>query len=146
MTHRSRIKGVWYMGAHTKESGLPDDAGYLDRVKRIKKEEALIKKLFGKIDEDRKKLVLTTIADVAFMTVTMQDLREVINREGTTAIYKNGENQYGTKQSPESQTYLQLSQKLTQAMKILVDCMPKPQRLEEPGDGFEDFVDGREDV
>lgn len=31
-------------------------------------------------------------------------------------------------------------------MKILVDCMPKPQRLEEPGDGFEDFVDGREDV
>lgn len=134
------------MGAHTKESGLPDDAGYLDRVKRIKKEEARIKKLFGKIDEDRKKLVLTTIADVAFMTVTMQDLREVINREGTTAIYKNGENQYGTKQSPESQTYLQLSQKLTQAMKILVDCMPKPQRLEAPGDGFEDFVDGREDV
>ena len=134
------------MGAHTKESGLPDDAGYLDRVKRIKKEEARIKKLFGKIDEDRKKLVLTTIADVAFMTVTMQDLREVINREGTTAIYKNGENQYGTKQSPESQTYLQLSQKLTQAMKILVDCRPKPQRLEEPGDGFEDFVDGREDV
>ena len=134
------------MGAHTKESGLPDDAGYLDRVKRIKKEEARIKKLFGKIDEDRKKLVLTTIADVAFMTVTMQDLREVINREGTTAIYKNGENQYGTKQSPESQTYLQLSQKLTQAMKILVDCMPKPQRLEEPGDGVEDFVDGREDV
>ena len=134
------------MGAHTKESGLPDDAGYLDRVKRIKKEEARIKKLFGKIDEDRKKLVLSTIADVAFMTVTMQDLREVINREGTTAIYKNGENQYGTKQSPESQTYLQLSQKLTQAMKILVDCMPKPQRLEEPGDGFEDFVDGREDV
>ena len=134
------------MGAHTKESGLPDDAGYLDRVKRIKKEEARIKKLFGKIDEDRKKLVLTTIADVAFMTVTLQDLREVINREGTTAIYKNGENQYGTKQSPESQTYLQLSQKLTQAMKILVDCMPKPQRLEEPGDGFEDFVDGREDV
>lgn len=134
------------MGAHTKESGLPDDAGYLDRVKRIKKEEARIKKLFGKIDEDRKKLVLTTIADVAFMTVTMQDLREVINREGTTAIYKNGENQYGTKQSPESQTYLQLSQKLTQAMKILVDCMPKPQRAEEPGDGFEDFVEGREDV
>ena len=134
------------MGAHTKESGLPDDAGYLDRVKRIKKEEARIKKLFGKIDEDRKKLVLTTIADVAFMTVTMQDLREVINREGTTAIYKNGENQYGTKQSPESQTYLQLSQKLTQAMKILVDCMPKPQRLEEPGDGFDDFVDGREGV
>lgn len=138
------------MGAHKEEiEGRiinPDDSEYLDRVKRIKKEEARIKKLFGKIDEDRKKLVLSTIADVAFMTVTMQDLRETINREGTTAVYKNGENQYGTKQSPESQTYLQLSQKLTQAMKILVDCMPKQQRPEPPGDGFEDFVDGREDV
>lgn len=138
------------MGAYKEEIGghviSPDDAGYLDRVKRIKKEEARIKKLFGKIDEDRKKLVLTTIADVAFMTVTMQDLRETINREGTTTVYKNGENQYGTKQSPESQTYLQLSQKLTQAMKILVDCMPKQQKPEGPGDGFEDFVDSREDV
>lgn len=141
------------MGVYKKgDSGhiaSPDDSGYLDRVKRIKKEEARIKKLFGKIDEDRKKLVLTTMADVAFMTVTMQDLREIINREGTTATYKNGENQYGTKQSPESQTYLQLSQKLTQAMKILVDCMPKPQRPEGAdgnGDGFDDFVDGREDI
>ena len=90
------------MGAHKEEIEgriiSPDDSEYLDRVKRIKKEEARIKKLFGKIDEDRKKLVLSTIADVAFMTVTMQDLRETINREGTTAVYKNGENQYGTKQ------------------------------------------------
>ena len=140
------------MGAYKEAGGQilrPDESGYLDRVKRIKKEETRIKKLFGKIDEDRKKLVLTTIADVALMTVTMQDLREILNREGTTAVYKNGENQYGTKQSPESQTYLQLSQKLTQAMKILVDCMPKPQRPEGKdgdGDGFDDFVDGREDI
>ncbi|WP_251205363.1 hypothetical protein [Acetatifactor aquisgranensis] len=124
-----------------------DEAEYQKKVKRIKKEEARIKKLFGNIEEDRKKLVLTTIADVAFMTITMQDLRETINRKGTTAIYKNGENQYGTKQSPESQTYLQLSQKLTQAMKILVDCMPKPERKQAgTGDDFEDFVEGREDV
>ena len=42
------------MGAYKEEIGghviSPDDAGYLDRVKRIKKEEARIKKLFGKID------------------------------------------------------------------------------------------------
>lgn len=138
------------MDAHMAAEGqliVADEAEYQKKVKRIKKEEARIKKLFGNIEEDRKKLVLTTIADVAFMTITMQDLRETINREGTTAIYKNGENQYGTKQSPESQTYLQLSQKLTQAMKILVDCMPKPERKQTgPGDDFEDFVEGREDV
>ena len=77
----------------------------------------------------------------------MQDLRETINREGTTVEYKNGENQYGTKQSPEAQYYLQLSQKQTQAMKILVDCLPKTEKtVVVEDDGFEDFVNGREDV
>ena len=62
------------------------------------------------------------------MTITMQDLREQIVREGTTVEYKNGENQYGTKQSPDAQLYLQMSQKQTQAMKILVDCLPKTEK------------------
>lgn len=126
---------------------VADEANYLDKIKRIKREETRLKKLFREIDENKKKLVFSVIADVAFMTVTMQDLREIINREGTTATYKNGENQYGTKQSPESQTYLQLSQKQTQAMKILVDCMPKTERKQTgPEDEFDAFVNDREDV
>lgn len=131
--------------------GSPESAGnkisYLEKIKRIKREEARLKKLFKEIEENRKKLVLATIADVAFMTVTMQELREIINREGTTTVYKNGENQYGTKQSPESQTYLQLSQKQTQAMKILIDCMPKVAHTSgNRDDGFDDFVNDRVDI
>lgn len=81
------------------------------------------------------------------MTVTMQDLREKIIRDGTTVSYKNGENQYGTKQSPDAQLYLQMSQKQTQAMKILVDCMPKtPNKIVQKEDDFDDFVNGREDI
>ena len=81
------------------------------------------------------------------MTVTMQDLRDSIIREGTTVEYKNGENQYGTKQSPDAQLYLQMSQKQTAAMKILVDCLPKTQQkaVAEKSDGFEDFINSRED-
>ena len=129
-----------------REEKVDSAANYLETVKRINKEKARLRRLFKDIDDKKKKLVFTTIADVAFMTVTMQDLRETIIRKGTTATYKNGENQYGTKQSPEAQMYLQLSQKLTQAMKILVDCMPKPQKTEGPKDDFDSFVDAREDV
>ena len=92
-----------------------------------------------------KKLVFATIEDVAFLTITMRDLREKIVRNGTSSEYKNGENQYGTKQSPDTQTYLQMSQKQTQAMKILVDCLPKTEKIIKENDGFEDFVNGRED-
>ena len=118
---------------------------YLEKNKRIKKEVNRLKRLFRGIDENKKKLVFTTIEDVAFLTITMQDLRENIIRDGTTVEYKNGENQYGTKQSPDAQLYLQMSQKQTQAMKILVDCLPKTTKTIKENDGVEDFVNGRED-
>lgn len=126
--------------AAKRETEYDSISEYLEKQKRIKKEEARLKRLFSKIDANKKKLVFTTISDVAFMTITMQDLRENIIREGTTAEYKNGENQYGTKQSPDAQLYLQMSQKLTAAMKILLDCMPKADKSTEKNDGFDDFL------
>lgn len=131
-----------------REQKVDSATEYLEKTKRIKKEVARLKRIFKGIDDNKKKLVFTTIDDVAFMTITMQDLREQIIRTGTTCEYKNGANQYGTKQSPDAQLYLQLSQKQTQAMKILVDCLPKERKVEVQvkDDGFDDFVNGRENV
>lgn len=129
-----------------REEKVDSAADYLEKTKRINKERNRLKRLFSEIDEKKKKLVFSTIDDIAFMTITMQDLRENIIRDGTTVEYKNGENQYGTKQSPDAQLYLQFSQKQTQAMKILVDCMPKQEKPVRKDDGFNDFVNGREDI
>lgn len=122
----------------------PEEADYLKKEAAIKKEERRLKRLFAKIDDSKKKLAFSTIADVAFLTVIMQKLREKILKEGTTCEYKNGENQYGTKQSPDAQLYLQMSQKQTAAMKILMDCLPKTERPEPKDDGFNDFVAERD--
>lgn len=117
-------------------------SSFMDKVERVKKEAARLRKVFADIDPQKKKLVYATIDDVAFMTITMQDLRDMIIREGTTVTYKNGENQYGTKQNPDAQLYLQMSQKQTAAMKILVDCLPKTQAKQiEEGDGFDEFAE-----
>lgn len=126
-----------------REAEYDSISGYVEKQKRIKKEVNRLKKLFREIDENKKKLVQTTIEDVAFLTVTMQDLRENIIREGTTVEYKNGENQYGTKQSPDAQMYLAMSQKQTQAMKILLECMPKTTIPAGKDDGFEEFLGER---
>ncbi len=129
-----------------READYDSASEYLEKQNRIKKEATRLRRLFSKIDPKKKQLVFSTIDDVAFMTITMQDLRETIIREGTTVEYKNGENQYGTKQSPDAQLYLQMSQKQTQAMKILVDCLPKTEKVvPQKDDGFEDFVNGRDD-
>ena len=113
---------------------------YVEKQKRIKKEISRLRKLFKEIDENKKKLVMALVDDVAFLTVTMQDLRESIIREGTTVEYKNGENQYGTKQSPDAQLYLAMSQNQAQAMKILLDCMTKKNNLSSQGDEFAEFL------
>lgn len=123
-----------------REAEFDSVAEYLEKKKRIDKEVRRLKRLFSKIDENKKKLVFATIEDVAFLTITMQDLRESIIRDGTTAEYKNGENQYGTKQNPDAQLYLQMSQKQTQAMKILVECLPKTEKPIQENDGFDDFL------
>ena len=130
--------------ARRREAEYDSISSYLEKQKRIKKEEARLKRLFSKIDPNKKKLVFTTIADVAFMTITMEDLRENIIRDGTTTEYKNGENQYGTKQSPDAQLYLQMSQKLTAATKILVDCLPKTEKPMKEDDGFDSFLQEKE--
>lgn len=124
-----------------------NELDYKEKNAKIEKEIRRLRRLFNKIDKNKKNLVFTTIDDVAFMTVTMRELREKIIREGTSIEYKNGENQWGIKQSPDAQLYLQMSQKQTQAMKILIDCMPKTEQIsKEIEDGFEEFVTGREDV
>lgn len=127
-----------------READYDSISSYLEKEKKIKKEVNRLKRLFKDIDENKKKLVQTTIEDVAFMTVTMQELREQITRDGTTVTYQNGEHQKGVKQSPDAQLYLQMSQKQTQAMKILLDCMPKGVKLTDNDDGFEGFVNGRD--
>lgn len=130
-----------------REAEYDSISSYLEKQKRIKKEVNRLRKTFKEIDENKKKLVQTTIEDVAFLTVTMQDLREKIIRDGTTVEYKNGENQYGTKQSPDAQLYLAMSQKQTQAMKILVDCLPKTVSIPvTKDDDFDNFVSERDAV
>lgn len=126
-----------------REAEFDSISEYLEKKKRIDKEVRRLKRLFSKIDENKKKLVFATIEDVAFLTITMQDLREAIIRDGTTVEYKNGENQYGTKQSPDAQLYLQMSQKQTQAMKILVECLPKTEKQIQENDSFDDFLKER---
>lgn len=130
-----------------RNEGEGSELAYQEKNAKIEKEIRRLRRLFSKIDKNRKNLVFTTIEDIAFMTITMQELREKIIREGTSIEYKNGENQWGKKQSPDAQLYLQMSQKQTQAMKILIDCMPKTEPIgKEIKDGFDDFVTGREDV
>ena len=54
--------------------------------------------------------------------------RKIIEQDGWTSEYKNGENQYGTKRSPEADTYIALSKNYAAVIKQLVDIVPEAKR------------------
>lgn len=98
------------------------------KEQRIKSEKTRLKGIFKELDENKRKLVTPLIEKAAFMSIELDDLQETIEQEGWTSEYKNGENQYGTKKSPEAETYIALSKNYAAIIKQLVDLVPAAKR------------------
>ena len=119
---------------------------FLEKDKRVKTEIKRLKKIFKDLDLDEKKMQVANslIENAGFMTITLEDLQVAINENGVVSKYKNGENQYGTKQSDEVKTYISLINRHSSVMKQLTDLLPQEKR-KEAGDGFTKFVGSRPD-
>lgn len=98
------------------------------KEQRIKSEKSKLNKIFKDLDENKKNLVKPLIEKAAFMSVELDDLQEIIKQDGWTSEYKNGENQYGTKKSPEADTYIALSKNYAAVIKQLTDLVPAAKR------------------
>lgn len=94
------------------------------KEQRIKSEKTRLKGIFKDLDENKKKLVTPLIEKAAFMSVELDDLQENIRQNGWTSGYQNGANQYGTKKSPEAETYIALSKNYAAFIKQLTDLVP----------------------
>ena len=94
----------------------------------IEKEKRRLKAIFKDLDENKKKLVTPLIEKAAFMSVELDLLQKAIEHDGWTSEYKNGENQYGTKKSPEAETYIALSKNYAAVVKQLTDLVPAAAR------------------
>ena len=83
----------------------------------------------------------------AFMAASLWELQRDINTEGYTEEYHNGANQSGVKRSAKVDIYIQLEKNYASVIKQLTDLLPKEDKLKEKkGDGFDEFVNSREDT
>ena len=114
-SNRKRGKGMATKKEKTKEQ-------------RIKSEKTRLKGIFKELDENKKKLVTPLIEKAAFMSIELDDLQAQIEQDGWTSEYKNGENQYGTKKSPEAETYIALSKNYAAIIKQLTELVPAAKR------------------
>jgi len=111
------------------------------KQQEIKKEITKLNRLFKDIEPKVKKSVASIIENVAFMAITLRELQNEINKNGGVTEYQNGENQFGTKKSPEIDIYNTMIKNYISAMKSLTDLLPK--RVTIPDDGFNEFVNSK---
>jgi hypothetical protein len=111
----------------------------LTKNERINKEKRRLASIFTKLDICNKKAVQSLIDNAAFMAITLQDLQVTINENGVISEYQNGENQWGTKKSPEVEVYNTMVKNHASIIKQLTDLLPRKDPKPED-DGFESFV------
>ena len=114
----------------------------LTKDERIQEEIKKINGIFTKIDIKTKKAIKTLIENAAFMAITLEDLQEHIKENGTVSEYQNGENQWGTKKSPEVEIYTSMIEKYMKSIRQLTDLLPKQEQTP-TDDGFDKFVNTR---
>lgn len=117
----------------------------IEKEAKILAEEKRLSAVFTKIPARSKRAIKSLIHNAAFMAVTLSDLQDTINTDGPVSEYQNGENQWGTKKSPEIEIYNTMIKNHASIIKQLTDLLPQeaPQIEKDPVD---DFLNGREDV
>ena len=118
----------------------------MSKEDKIKKEIRALTRLFKDLPTDGKTLSRSLIENAAFMSVSLDELQLQINEKGYISEYQNGENQWGTKKSPEVEIYNTLVKNHMAILKQLFDWLAKSKPDSYDKDGFDDFINGRDEI
>ncbi len=118
----------------------------LSKDEIVKKEYKKLSGIYTRLDTKMKKVVDPLLREAAFMAASLYELRQIINEKGYTEAYQNGANQKGIKKSSEVEIYNTMIKNYSAIMKQLTDLLPKDDLKKSDDDGFDDFVQGREDI
>lgn len=108
----------------------------MNRDKRIKSEITKLKKFTKDIDPNKKNTVESLIQNIAFMTIALQDLIEIIKVKGYTETYTNGQHQQGVKKSSEVEIYNTMIKNHMAALRQLSDMIPDTKAAKNELDDF----------
>jgi hypothetical protein len=96
----------------------------MEKDKEIKKKIKELETMLQDVVPGKKKLCDGLIANAAFMSVSLLELQDQINKNGMVSEYQNGANQWGTKKSPEIEVYATMIKNYSTIMKQLIDLFP----------------------
>lgn len=118
----------------------------LTKEERIKKEKNRLKRIYKNIETKRKDTVGGLIERCAYMRVTLEDFEENLDKNGFTEKFSQGNQEPYDRKRPVAELYNSMNTNYQKAIKQLTDLLPKEEAKGVSDDGFEDFVNGREDI
>lgn len=118
----NRVTATEYVKGGVKMQNIREPA--LDDIiklkeKKIKAEMREFNKIIKDLPEEKTILCKGLIENTCFMKVELEYLKSEILLKGYSEGYRNGDNQYGNKQSPESQMYNTMIKNYNAAIKTL---------------------------
>jgi|SRR5690625_691714 len=105
--------------------------------KRINKEIKRLDEIFDMTDEDTRRVTEGLVSEVAFMRVTLEDLKEDINKNGAVDEMPQGEYSI-LRQSPFVQVYNTMIKNYNKNLNDLLSLLPDD-KASDIDDEFNDF-------
>ncbi|MCG7410586.1 P27 family phage terminase small subunit [Paenibacillus sp. ACRRX] len=109
------------------------------REDRIKKEYNRLKRLLKELPKEKLSAADGVIKRVAFMAITLEDLEDDINDNGTVEEFTQGENTYD-RQRPAATIYNATIKNYTNACKQLTDLIPAEKKKTDGNDPFQKIM------
>lgn len=114
--------------------------------KRIDAEVRRLDKIFEHIDDNSKELSESLIKRASFMRITLEKYEADLEADGYVELFSQSEKTPPyERERPVARLYTSLNKNYQSIMKQLFDILPKEEKKEQD-DGFDDFVNGREDI
>ncbi len=118
----------------------------LSRDERITREEKRLRRIYKNISKDQKAIIDGLIQRAAYMRVTLEEWEKDIIENGYYEMFtQSDKTEPYERERPVARLYNTMNKNYQNIIKQLTDLVPKEQPKTK-NDGFDDFVNGREDV
>ena len=95
---------------------------------RVEREKRRLLEIFKDLEQNKLNTCQALIDRAAYITVSLQDLEELLIETGWVEPYQNGENQSGMKKAAAADVHISLTKNLNAIVKQLLDLVPPAQK------------------
>ncbi len=117
-----------------------------EKEEAVKKEEKRLKRIFGKIEKNKKSTIEGLIQRAAFMRISLDEMEQDINENGFTEKFSQGNQEPYLRQRPISDIYSKMNASYQKIIKQLTDLLPKEEPRKDDEDEFAVFVSSRHEI